>query len=451
MTCRETRCQSGMTRQKVAGIARARAQIYFFLGSGLRLRLRRPNLAKPCLSLESVYERLKRATSCSPTSIRISKSPPSRSPLSTLHFAIRPPLSSEHFRNLTSAMTSLGPDRPFPSLSKDPDHPFSVWEKPEPATIDPLGRLAITTPELVQRAAREEIQTGARFSLDLSIEQDGFTLFGRKKAERTVRRIDRCAATKRETEERGDLWFPKHDDLIHINTQVKMLPSRCETLFSSSFSVFLFEREQSSTQFDGPCHVSYPGSGYFYGGATVEDVESGNIGRGIARWAEAGGIVGRGVLIDYARWVSPSLSSRTAPPVGSVSGPLTGREERGQVRPLSRVASGPAERHQGDRERAGHDVPTRRRFHPSHRRVYSLRPPVSFLLTRGNGMVSREQGMRLGSTNSRRRLGWTRLAGRTPGSSSRNKCSSSCGTRDSSPSRETNLRSKLGVSCSFRF
>lgn len=39
-------------------------------------------------------------------------------------------------------------------------------------------------------------------------------------------------------------------------------------------------------------------------GATVEDTKAGNVGRGVAAWADAGGILGRGVLIDYGRWVS---------------------------------------------------------------------------------------------------------------------------------------------------
>ena len=124
-------------------------------------------------------------------------------------------------------------NRPFSSLSKNPDHPHSVWENPEPATINPLGRLALITPELVKQAASEEIQTGERFSLDLSIENEGFTLFGRKKAERTVKRIDRCAKSKEETEKNGELWFPKHDDLLHINTQVSSI-SRV-----ASFSLFV--------------------------------------------------------------------------------------------------------------------------------------------------------------------------------------------------------------------
>jgi hypothetical protein len=116
-------------------------------------------------------------------------------------------------------MTSQADTRPFSALSKNPEHPHSAWEEPEPTTFNPLGRLALITPELVKRAA-SEIRTGERFSLDLSIESEGFTLFGRKKAERTVKRIDKCAKTKEETEKNGELWFPKHDDLIHINTQV---------------------------------------------------------------------------------------------------------------------------------------------------------------------------------------------------------------------------------------
>ncbi|GAA6012689.1 hypothetical protein JCM11491_002531 [Sporobolomyces phaffii] len=127
-------------------------------------------------------------------------------------------------------------DRPFSALSASPDHPHSVWDDPHPTTINPLGRLALITPELVRRAAQDEIRTGERFSLDLTIENGAFTLFGRKKAERTVRRIDKCAPTKQESDANGELC------------------------------------------------------GLFYGGATVEDVAAGKAGRGMAAWAEAGGI-----------------------------------------------------------------------------------------------------------------------------------------------------------------
>ena len=117
-------------------------------------------------------------------------------------------------------MSSNADSRSFSALCKDAGHPHSVWDTPEPSSINPLGRLALISPELVKQAAKEEIRSGLRFSLDLSIESGGFTLFGRKKAERTVKRIDKSAATKEEAEKNGERWFPKHDDLLHINTQV---------------------------------------------------------------------------------------------------------------------------------------------------------------------------------------------------------------------------------------
>lgn len=115
----------------------------------------------------------------------------------------------------------MADDRPFSELSQNPDHLYSTWDEPAPTKVNPLGRLALTTPEMVKRAANEEIRTGERFSLDLSIEANGFTLFGRKKAERTLHRLDsKAGATKEEAEKKGETWHPMQDECIHINTQV---------------------------------------------------------------------------------------------------------------------------------------------------------------------------------------------------------------------------------------
>ncbi|GAA5836521.1 hypothetical protein JCM5353_002958, partial [Sporobolomyces roseus] len=103
-------------------------------------------------------------------------------------------------------MSSNNDNRSFSALCQDAGHPHSVWDTPEPASINPLGRLALITPELVKQAAKEEIRSGSRFSLDLSIESGGFSLFGRKKAERTVKRIDKNAETKEEAEKNGERW-----------------------------------------------------------------------------------------------------------------------------------------------------------------------------------------------------------------------------------------------------
>lgn len=112
-------------------------------------------------------------------------------------------------------------ERPFSSLSKDPGHPYSTWDEPDPLGISPLGRLALITKDLVALAAREQIQTGERISCDLTIRDGRFAHFGRKKADRTVKRIDAGPESKEAAEAKGERWHPKHDDLLHINTQVR--------------------------------------------------------------------------------------------------------------------------------------------------------------------------------------------------------------------------------------
>ncbi|GAA5874354.1 hypothetical protein JCM1840_001358 [Sporobolomyces johnsonii] len=174
---------------------------------------------------------------------------------------------------------------PFSSLTdaNHPDHPYSSWSLPT-SELNPLGRLSLLTPALVAQTAREEIRTGVRVSLDLPIGEEEPGLGWRKQPKREVVRVDSGPATKADAEREGKLWNPIHDDILHLNTQ------------------------------------SYPGSGLFYGGATASSVSSGSISRGMAAWADAGGIVGRGVLIDYARWAQknginyePALESHPIP------------------------------------------------------------------------------------------------------------------------------------------
>ncbi|GAA6030356.1 hypothetical protein JCM8097_009067 [Rhodosporidiobolus ruineniae] len=164
-----------------------------------------------------------------------------------------------------------------------PDHPYSVWPSSSPTSpSNPLGRLVLLTPAVV-KLALQEVQTGERVSLDLPISEE-YQPLGRKACRREVIRIDGGPATKQEADEKGEVWNPVHDDVLHINTQ------------------------------------SYPGSGLFYHGATSEDVLSGQTNDGYAAIAEAGGILGRGVLVDYARWAAkngiaydPCLESHSIP------------------------------------------------------------------------------------------------------------------------------------------
>ena len=57
---------------------------------------------------------------------------------------------------------------------------------------------------------------------------------------------------------------------------------------------------QSTTQIDALRHIGLPGAG-FYGGHERDEIRPGSPTLGVQRWAEHGGIVGRGVLLDVER------------------------------------------------------------------------------------------------------------------------------------------------------
>jgi hypothetical protein len=125
---------------------------------------------------------------------------------------------------------------------------------------DQLGRLNLLTPETVKEAA-SEIQTGKRISLDSALNSPPVPLFDRKRFEHTVfqRGTSIC-----------------NDDLINFNTQC-------------------------STQWDGFRHYGYQAAQRFYGGVTMDEVfHSSKL--GIDAWVEKGGIIGRGVFLDWAAW-----------------------------------------------------------------------------------------------------------------------------------------------------
>lgn len=117
---------------------------------------------------------------------------------------------------------------------------------------DRFGCLNLLKPDAVLRAA-QSIRTGRVFPLNLELELPDPPLFGRSRLRHHV------------TGEAGR----SHDDVLSDwNTQ-------------------------ASSQWDGFRHVAHPEHGY-YGGLDDEE-------HGIDHWARRG-IVGRGVLVDVARW-----------------------------------------------------------------------------------------------------------------------------------------------------
>ncbi|KIW08442.1 uncharacterized protein PV09_01345 [Verruconis gallopava] len=150
----------------------------------------------------------------------------------------------------------MTPEISFDQLPLKKEGPFgNAWGRF--GATDQLGTLNLLTPDVVADAAKE-IKTGDRVSLDWRLNMPSAPMFGRQafvheirnKAPRTV-----------------------NDDVLHFNTQC-------------------------STQWDGLRHYGYQEAKVFYNGVTQKDIESSNL-LGIDVVAENGGVVGRGVLLDY--------------------------------------------------------------------------------------------------------------------------------------------------------
>lgn len=149
----------------------------------------------------------------------------------------------------------------LPSYAELPDgSSWGVWPGNEV-----FGTLNLLTPERAAAAARL-VRTGETFAMNWNMELPGPPLFGREQFEHVV------------NEHPGS-----RDDLLHNwNTQ-------------------------SSTQWDGFRHVFDPAKGD-YGGVTDH---------GVHHWARKG-IVGRGVLVDVARWRAEQgrpLDAATSDPI----------------------------------------------------------------------------------------------------------------------------------------
>ncbi|CAG8219089.1 unnamed protein product [Penicillium salamii] len=133
---------------------------------------------------------------------------------------------------------------------------------------DQLGMLNLLTPQNTAAAAREIID-GVRVSTDWALNSMATPCFGRSAFEHVLK---------------NKAPRPVNDDILVFNTQ-------------------------SSSQWDGFRHYGSK-QGAFFNGCTQEDIQN-STRNGIHEnvninsnsvWAENGGIVGRGVLLDYAAW-----------------------------------------------------------------------------------------------------------------------------------------------------
>ncbi|GKT40863.1 uncharacterized protein ColSpa_01044 [Colletotrichum spaethianum] len=155
---------------------------------------------------------------------------------------------------------------PFDALPLGKDNPrFSAWGLY--GDKDELGTLNRLTDERVAAAARNEIRTGARVSLNWSLKAQPAPFFARRAFHHDLMR--------------------KHPRFVNDD-------------------VWTFN-SQSSSQWDGLRHVGYQKEEKFYNGVSMDEVHAvDEEGRrstvnGIQAWQKHG-IVGRGILVDYHSW-----------------------------------------------------------------------------------------------------------------------------------------------------
>ncbi|KAH8844422.1 hypothetical protein MCOR27_011467 [Pyricularia oryzae] len=143
---------------------------------------------------------------------------------------------------------------------------------------DQLGTLNLLTDEIVARAARENILTGQRISLNWSMTGAKYPEFPRKSLEQKL--INKAPLKH------------AHDDMWTFNSQC-------------------------SSQWDGFRHYAYQKEQLYFMGRTAEEFAASPIPNGIQHVSRQG-ICGRGVLIDWYRWAraqSRVIDATTAHPI----------------------------------------------------------------------------------------------------------------------------------------
>ncbi|CAJ2508245.1 Uu.00g094310.m01.CDS01 [Anthostomella pinea] len=172
----------------------------------------------------------------------------------------------------------------LPLRNSDPHH--SAWGLY--GDDDQLGTLNRLTDERVAAAARDEIQTGRRISLNWPLNAQPRRSF----FQRALFHQELIAKAPRTV----------NDDVWTFNSQV-------------------------SSQWDGLRHFAYQDECLFYGGVTQREIhavdERGKPSEvlGIHAWADQG-IVGRGILVDYHSWRPSQKNVKPYDSFDSVSIPL---------------------------------------------------------------------------------------------------------------------------------
>ncbi|KPI35791.1 uncharacterized protein AB675_11100 [Cyphellophora attinorum] len=168
----------------------------------------------------------------------------------------------------SSNKTNNTMQRPYPAFKDLPltrpgprGNAWSLW-----GPDDQLGSLNHLTPSTVAHAARTQILTGERVSLNWTLQGATFPRFQHPRKNLEIRAENKFKA-------RGVHAF---DDEWAFNTQC-------------------------SSQWDGCRHYAYQEEGMYYMGRKAEEFEAGKEANGIQHMSRKG-IAGRGLLVDWWRW-----------------------------------------------------------------------------------------------------------------------------------------------------
>jgi len=142
---------------------------------------------------------------------------------------------------------------------------WGLWDKD--GERDNCGSLNLLTEENTLEAQRE-IRSGTSIALNWKLECVHDPAFGREKPQHRFKDL-------------SPLGIVSYDDIIHINTQ-------------------------SGSQWDGFRHWAHQEAALYYNGLNHADIPDPQHSEenGIHHWSKRGGIVGRGVLVDYVSYAA---------------------------------------------------------------------------------------------------------------------------------------------------
>lgn len=178
--------------------------------------------------------------------------------------------------------------------SGPPGNAWGLW-----GHNDELGRLNLITPGTVA-AASAEIKEGIRISLDWPLDKPSFPTFDRQSFQHEI--LHKAPMTM-------------NDDAITLNTQS-----------STQWDGFRHYGEKAPTaavKLSNPGSCLPRGTGYqrakqFYQGHKQEDFQAPSRTLGIDAYSQSGGIIGRGVLLDWYAWAQRNGKQRSPFQTGAV-------------------------------------------------------------------------------------------------------------------------------------